>query len=351
LDKINILGFNCPVPDLSSEKVLLAHGGGGLKSGELIQDIFLKEFCNEYLEKLHDGSVVNINGSRIAFTTDSFVIDPIFFPGGNIGELAVYGTVNDLAMCGAVPLYISTGFIIEEGFEINVLKTIVRSMQEAAERSGVKIITGDTKVVDKGKGDKLFINTSGIGVVREGVSISAAKISPGDKIILSGTIADHGMAVLSARENLDFISNIKSDTAPLNGLIEIILNETHEINMMRDPTRGGVAGVLNEIAKTAGVRIIINENRIRIKEQVRAACELIGYDPLYIANEGKCIIILPEDKSRNVLNRMREHPLGTDAEIIGEVSAGLPGEVILKTIMGTGRTLDMQPGDQLPRIC
>jgi hydrogenase expression/formation protein HypE len=345
------VNLNCPMLAVSNDKIMLSHGGGGSSAGELVQKVFIKEFGNEYLNELHDGSVFKLDHNKIAFTTDSFVVDPIFFPGGNIGELAVYGTVNDLAMCGATPLFISAAFIIEEGLEINVLKEIVHSMQAAAERCKIKIITGDTKVVGRGKGDKLFINTSGIGLVKEGVTISPMNACPGDKIILSGTIADHGIAVISAREDLGFISDIRSDTAPLNELIEIILSETNDVHVLRDPTRGGVAGVLNEIAKAAGVRITIDESRLKIREQVKAACELLGFDPLYIANEGKCIIILPEDHCEKVLSRIKEHPLGRDADIIGEVKAHSSGEVILKTLIGTSRTLDLLSGDQLPRIC
>jgi hydrogenase expression/formation protein HypE len=345
------ISFNCPVPAISEEKILLAHGSGGMLSNKLITDIFLKEFNNQYLNEFHDGSVYTIGKNKIAFTTDSFVVDPLFFPGGNIGELAVYGTVNDLLMCGAKPLFISAAFIIEEGFHMNILKAVVSSMKSAAERCGILIITGDTKVVPAGKADKLFINTSGIGLVSSKIFISPSKAEPGDKIILSGTIADHGIAVLSAREDLGFLTEIRSDTAPLHELIEIVLNQSDNIHVLRDPTRGGVAGVLNEISAASGVSILIDEKKIKMKDEVRSACELLGFDPLYIANEGKCLIILPEKESEKVLNNLRAHPLGKDAEIIGEVSGYSTGEVILKTILGTRRKLDILFGDQLPRIC
>jgi hydrogenase expression/formation protein HypE len=347
----NVINHGCSISIQPSDKILLAHGSGGSTANKLIADIFLEEFKNKYLGEMHDGAVFGIEGVRLAFTTDSFVVKPLFFPGGSIGDLAVNGTINDLAMCGARPLFISAAFIIEEGFEIEKLQMIVRTMQSAAVRCGVEIITGDTKVVEKGKGDKVFINTSGIGILNDGVNISPARAQPGDSIILSGTIADHGMAVLSAREELGFISDIKSDTAPLNDLVGLILSVTKNIHVLRDPTRGGVAGVLNEISKAAGVTLVIDESRIRIREEVRSACELIGFDPLYIANEGKCLIILPGEESKTVLNIVRTHPAGKDAEIIGEVTKHSEGEVILRTTIGTSRTLDMLAGDQLPRIC
>jgi hydrogenase expression/formation protein HypE len=345
------LNFNCPISVESSEKILLAHGSGGSLANKLIDDVFLKEFSNKYLNELHDGSVFEAGNAKFAYTTDSFVVKPLFFPGGNIGDLAVYGTINDLSMCGAKPLFISAAFIIEEGFSVDELQVIVNSMQKAAKRCKVEIVTGDTKVVERGKGDKIFINTSGIGIVPDGIFISPKRAVPGDKIILSGTIADHGIAVLSAREELGFISDIKSDTAPLNQLVELVFSATSDIHVLRDPTRGGVAGVLNEISKAAGVRMFIDEDKIRIREDVKAACELLGFDPLYIANEGKCIIILPAERSQMVLDLIRSHPLGSEAEIIGEVGSRSGGDVILKTTIGTSRTLDMLTGDQLPRIC
>jgi hydrogenase expression/formation protein HypE len=349
--KKETVNITCPIPSGSGDKILLAHGGGGSAANKLIADIFLEAFNNNYLNELHDGGVFEIKGTRFAFTTDSFIVKPLFFPGGNIGDLAVNGTVNDIAMCGARPLFISAAFIIEEGFNIEELKRIAGSMQIAAAGCGVEIITGDTKVVEKGKGDGVFINTSGIGIVYDNVSITPSKAQPGDKIILTGTIADHGMAVISAREELGFISDIKSDTAPLNSVVELIFSVTKNIHVLRDPTRGGVAGVLNEISKAAGVTITIDESRIRITEEVKSACELLGFDPLYIANEGKCIIILPENESEKVLQIVRTHPYGVNSEIIGEVTGYSEGEVILKTLIGTSRTLDMLPGDQLPRIC
>jgi hydrogenase expression/formation protein HypE len=343
--------FSCPVSADKGDKILLAHGSGGLLANSLISDIFLKEFSNKYLDLLHDGSVFNIGENNLAFTTDSFVVDPLFFPGGNIGELAVYGTIKDLVMCGAKPLFLSAAFIIEEGFSIDELKIIVSSMKSAAERCSINIITGDTKVVPRGKADKLFINTSGVGIVNKDILISPDKAEPGDKIILSGTIADHGIAVLCAREDLGFLTKIRSDTAPLHDLVALIINETNNIHVMRDPTRGGVAGVLYEIAKAAGVRILIDESKIEIHQEVKSACELLGFDPLHIANEGKCLIILPEQESEKVLKKIKTHPMGRNASIIGEVVSYSPGEVILKTVLGTKRKIDIPAGDQLPRIC
>ena len=344
-------GMACPLPITNYKKVLLAHGGGGNLSHQLIQKMFLSRFSNSFLSEEHDGAVIPVKEGRIAFSTDSYVVHPIFFPGGNIGELAINGTVNDLSMCGAKPLFISTGFIIEEGLPMEELWLIVLSMKQAAETAGVQIVTGDTKVVDKGKGDKIFINTSGIGFINPGVDISPKNCSLGDVIILNGRIADHGIAIISAREGLSFETQIKSDTAPLNSLVELMLNTSRNIHVLRDPTRGGLASALNEIAMTSGRSIMIDENSIPISEEVKGACEILGFDPLYIANEGKLIAFVPEADSVKVLNAMRSHPLGKESVIIGKVVTGNPGSVVMKTSIGSTRIVDMLSGEQLSRIC
>lgn len=349
--QINIEDYSCPLPITDYDKVMMAHGGGGTLSHQLIEKIFLPQFDNELLNMQHDGSVFEIGGERFAFTTDSYVVQPIFFPGGDIGELAVNGTVNDLAMCGAEPIYLSAGFILEEGFLLNDLWRIVLSMKKAAERAGVKIITGDTKVVDRGKGDKIFINTSGIGKVYPGIAISPKNCKPGDVIIISGKIAEHGMAIMSAREGLEFETAIKSDTLSLNLLVSTMLKVSNKIHVMRDPTRGGVASTLNEIAATAGVGIEIDELAIPISEEVKAACEILGFDPLYVANEGKLIAFVDQEDADKILEAMKNHPDGKDATIIGKVVNDHPQRVIMKTSIGSMRVVDMISGEQLPRIC
>lgn len=345
------LDLSCPIPKNDYEHILLAHGGGGTLSHYLINKIFYSQFDNEYLNEQHDSAVFNIDKSRLAFTTDSYVVQPIFFPGGNIGELAINGTVNDLIVSGAKPLYISAGFILEEGLPIKDLWKIVLSMKYAAKKSGVKIITGDTKVVDKGKGDKIFINTSGIGVIKEEINISPRRCKPGDKIILSGRIADHGIAIMSAREGLEFETAIVSDTAPLIDLLDCIEKYGEKIHVMRDPTRGGLASSLNEIAQLANVGMAIYENKIPILDEVKAACEILGLDPLYVANEGKMIAIVSHDVAENVLFEWKTKEIGKEAEIIGEVTSENPGTVIMKTAIGSKRIVDMIYGEQLPRIC
>jgi hydrogenase expression/formation protein HypE len=350
--KINIdNGMACPIPIKNYNKVLLAHGGGGNLSHQLIQKMFFSQFSNLFLDEEHDGAVIPVKEGRIAFSTDSYVVHPVFFPGGNIGELAVNGTVNDLSMCGAKPLYISAGFIIEEGLPMDVLWQIVLSMKKAAESAGVQIVTGDTKVVDKGKGDKIFINTSGIGFIEPGIDISPKNCSHGDVIILNGKIADHGIAIMSAREGLSFETQIISDTAPLNSLVELMLNTSRNIHVLRDPTRGGLASALNEIAMTSKQSVIINENSIPISEEVKGACEILGLDPMYIANEGKLVAFIPEADAPNVLKAMRSHPFGKESVIIGKVVSGTPGSVVMKTSIGSTRIVDMLSGEQLPRIC
>jgi len=343
--------LSCPVPFSNYEKVLMAHGGGGTLSQKLISKMFLTQFQNPYLNLLHDGAILENAGNKIAFSTDSYVINPIFFPGGNIGELAINGTVNDLSMCGAKPLYLSLGFIIEEGLLMDELWRIVQSIKNAADIAGVQIVTGDTKVVEKGKGDKIFINTSGIGFIPDGRNITPLNCKAGDKIILSGKIAQHGMAIMAVREGLNFESEIVSDTAPLNHLVEEMFSVSNRINVLRDPTRGGISSTLNEIAQSANLGIMIEENKIPISAQVSAACEIIGLDPLYIANEGKLIAIVSSDDAENIIDKMRTSKYGIDAVIIGEVTEENKGKVVMKTMLGTKRIVDMLSGEQLPRIC
>ncbi|MBI5216865.1 MAG: hydrogenase expression/formation protein HypE [Ignavibacteriae bacterium] len=345
------INLSCPVPIGEYKHVLLAHGGGGKLSQRLIHSFFLSQFNNELLEPLHDGAILSVEGTRLAFSTDSYVVNPIFFPGGNIGELAIYGTVNDLAMCGAKPLYLSAGFIIEEGFSMEELWQVVCSMKNAATNAGVTLVTGDTKVVERGKGDKIFINTSGIGVIENGVNINPKRAAVGDKIILSGAIGMHGIAIMSVREGLEFSSPVISDTAPLNGLVSEMLNTCNDIHVLRDPTRGGVASALNEIAGTAKVGIVINENDIPVPEGVQGACEILGLDPLYIANEGKLLAFVPPFHAERVLETMKKNTLGKESVIIGEVVTDHAGLVVMNSRIGGTRIVDMLTGEQLPRIC
>jgi hydrogenase expression/formation protein HypE len=351
MDDASILTASCPIPITNYSEIVLAHGSGGKLSHQLIDKIVLPQFRNELLEPLHDGAIFSIGGQRVAFSTDSYVVNPIFFPGGDIGKLAVHGTVNDLSMCGARPLYLSVGFILEEGTPMDDFWRIVQSMREAAEVSGVSLVTGDTKVVDRGKADKIFINTSGIGIVPEGVNIYPARAQAGDKIIVSGPIAVHGIAIMSVRENLEFETQIASDTAPLNGLVDVILNASKDIHVLRDPTRGGITSALTEITQVAKMGMLLNEAHIPISEEVKGACEILGLDPLYVANEGKLLaVIAPADADR-VLSAMHSHPLGKEAAIIGEVTSDHPGFVMMKTRVGGTRVVDMLSGEQLPRIC
>ena len=339
------------VPPGDHAEVLLAHGGGGKLSHELIQQMILPAFQNPLLAPLHDGAVFESGGVRFAFSTDSYVINPIFFPGGDIGELAVNGTVNDLAMCGSEPLYLSAAFIIEEGFPMKDLSRILGSMRSAAQTAGVLLVTGDTKVVDKGKGDKIFITTSGIGLVRAGVDISPMRAEPGDVILLSGPIALHGIAIMSVREGLAFESQIRSDSAALNGLVTKILDAGPDVHVLRDPTRGGLASALNEIAESAHMGIALEEDRIPVGEAVKGACEILGLDPLYVANEGKFVAFVAPGAAEGVLAVMKSHPLGADASVIGTVVGDHPGRVVMRTSIGGHRVVDMISGEQLPRIC
>ncbi|MFA6469735.1 MAG: hydrogenase expression/formation protein HypE [Bacteroidota bacterium] len=341
----------CPIPISDYPQVLMAHGGGGRLTHQLIKTMFAEHFQSEPLMPLHDGAVIPALSSQLAFTTDSFVINPIFFPGGNIGELAVYGTVNDLAMCGAKPLYLSASFIIEEGLPMEELWQIVQSMKTAADRSRVQIVTGDTKVVDKGKGDKIFINTAGIGIFERENTISPTNAKTGDAIIVSGEIAQHGMAIMSVREGLEFGTTILSDCAPLSSLVERMYSVSGKIRVLRDPTRGGVATVLNEIAESSSCGILIDETKIPVDGEVRSACELLGFDPLYVANEGKLIAIVAAEDAEKILFAMKHHPMGRNASIIGTIVKDHPGTVVMKTAIGGSRVVDMLSGEQLPRIC
>ena len=334
-----------------NDKILLDHGSGGKISHTMIAEMMLPAFNNPILARLNDGAEVKIGDERLAFSTDSYVVDPIFFPGGNIGDLAVNGTVNDLAMCGAVPLFLSVGLIIEEGFLAEDLDTILRQMGLAAQKAGVLVVTGDTKVVPKGAADRIFINTSGIGRIPEGVMISGNRAMPGDKILLSGTLADHGIAILTSREGMRFDSTVVSDTAALNHLVQRMLSVDRDIHVLRDPTRGGLGTTLNEIAGQSRVGIHLIEERIPVKPDVAALCELLGFDPLYIANEGKLIAVVSPDHADAVLEVLRADVLGKDACVIGEVVEAPAGRVILQTRIGGTRIVDMLTGEQLPRIC
>lgn len=332
------------------DRIMLGHGGGGRLSQQLINEIFLKYFGNPILNTLEDAATVILPKKNIAFTTDSYVVTPRFFPGGNIGKLAVCGTVNDLAMRGAIPLYLSVGFIIEEGLPIVELEDIVRTMAETAINAGVQIITGDTKVVGKGAADGIYINTAGIGILDEKLNISALNARPGDKIIISGTIGDHGMTILSLREGLSFKADLKSDCAPLNGLVRELSCFGKDIHVLRDPTRGGVASTLNEIARSSNVGMIIDETSLPFKPQVKASCELLGLDPLHLANEGKLIAVVAEGITDNVLDVLCHHEYGRDAVVIGEVTSSTR-KVVLRTNIGSTRIIDVASGELLPRIC
>ena len=345
------MDLNCPIPFSDSDCVLLGHGSGGRLTHRLISDVFYSAFGNALLGQDHDGCVFPIEKGRLAFSTDSFVVDPIFFPGGNIGELAVNGTVNDLACCGAKPLYLTAGFILEEGLPLKDLQTIVNSMKLAADKAGIQIVAGDTKVVERGKCDKIFINTSGIGIVPERINISPQKATVGDVIICSGPIGVHGITILSTREGLGFETNLKSDTASLNKMTSDLVSNINDIHVLRDPTRGGVGTTLNEIADAAQVEIELDEALMPIPDAVRAASEMLGLDPLYIANEGLVLVILPGEYAKEALSIMKKHPEGNDAVIIGRVVGSGKASVRMKTLYGGSRIIGMLNGDQLPRIC
>jgi hydrogenase expression/formation protein HypE len=351
--KINPLNLSCPVPRVADDRIVLAHGGGGRLTHQLIEKIFLPAFSNAALEQRHDGAVVSVNGARLAFTTDSFVVRPLIFPGGNIGDLAVNGTVNDLAMCGARPLYLSSGFILEEGLEMQTLRTVVTSMQEAATKANVKLVTGDTKVVDKGKGDGIFVNTSGIGVIESNVKIpiSPASVQPGDAVIISGDLGRHGIAILSVREGLEFESPILSDTASVWPAVEALLNAGIEIHCLRDLTRGGLATTLNEIAADRDVCIKLEEALIPVHEVVQGACEIFGLDPLYVANEGRFAVFVPAAQADAALDVMKKVEVSQGSVRVGSVEESPKRTVILQSRIGGNRVVDMLSGEQLPRIC
>jgi hydrogenase expression/formation protein HypE len=336
---------------MKTDKILLDHGSGGKMSHRLTAEMMLPIFENPVLSELNDGAIFEIKGMRFAFSTDTYTVDPIFFSGGNIGDLAIYGTVNDIAMCGAIPLYLGVGLIIEESFPMMDLEIIIKEMGKAAANAGVIVVTGDTKVVPKGAADKIFINTSGLGLIPDQVNVASTKARAGDKIILSGSIAEHGISVLIQREGMTFESVVTSDTAPLNHMVNKIFSVSKEIHVLRDPTRGGVGTALNEIAGKSKVGIKIFEEKIPIKDQVAGICELLGFDPLYIANEGKFLAFVAPDHAEKVLETIKLDNFGKDAAIIGEVVSDYPGQVFMKTRIGGARVVDMLTGEQLPRIC
>ncbi|MCU0493680.1 MAG: hydrogenase expression/formation protein HypE [Chloroflexaceae bacterium] len=350
-DAPNFEGWVCPAPLRDHPQIVMGHGGGGKLSAELVEHLFLPAFANAALAQLGDSAVLEAGGARLAFSTDSFVVRPLFFPGGNIGDLAVNGTVNDLAMSGATPLFLSCGFILEEGMPLDQLATIAASMGAAAARAGVRLVTGDTKVVDRGHGDGVYINTSGIGLVPAGVQISPQRAQPGDVVIVSGELGVHGIAIMSVREGLEFGATIESDSAALNGLVATMLAVTDDIHVLRDPTRGGLASSLNEIARASQVGVVLDERKLPVPNEVRGACELLGLDPLYVANEGKLVAIVPATVAGELLAAMQAHELGRRATIIGKATAEHPGLVVARTGIGGTRVVDMQIGEQLPRIC
>ena len=349
-NELNFEGYTCPVPIQPRDTVVLGHGSGGSLSHDLINHLFLPELGKAAPRALDDSAVVNIKGQRLAITTDSHVVSPLFFPGGDIGKLAVCGTVNDLSMVGAKPYALTCGFVIEEGLSFEILQRVVQSMRDAAAEAGVFIAAGDTKVVQKGGADTLFINTSGIGLVDANVDISGANAKNGDVVIVSGTLGDHGIAVMSEREGLGFSTDLKSDVAPLNHLV-CAMREAGEVHVLRDPTRGGIATTLNEIAKQSNVVIELDDTKIPVKPQVRAACELLGFDPLYVANEGKLVAFVKAEDAGAILVAMKNNKYGKDAVVLGKVIGEGKSQVRLKTAIGGTRLLDMLPGELLPRIC
>jgi hydrogenase expression/formation protein HypE len=359
LELPSMQGPVCPLPLAHQQQIVMGHGSGGKMSLDLISQFFIPSFDNPALRAGDDAAVLNLTGPdrsktqalRLAISTDSHVVTPLFFPGGDIGRLAVCGTVNDVAMMGATPRYLTASFILEEGLDMQVLARVIGSMQSAAQEAGVAIIAGDTKVVQKGKADGLYISTTGVGVILEDVQISGSRARPGDAIILSGTIGDHGIAVLGARGELGFESDIQSDIAPLNHIVQAAISASKRIHVMRDPTRGGLATSLNEIARQSRVGILLNESEIPVKPAVASACEMLGFDPLYIANEGKLIIILPQEDAETVLEAVRRTPYGADAVIIGAVQSEPRGRVLMRTTFGTTRIVDIPTGEILPRIC
>lgn len=350
MDDLDFTGYTCPVPFRPTDTVVLGHGSGGTLSRDLLNRLFLPELGKAAPRALDDSAVVVMDGRRYALTTDSHVVSPLFFPGGDIGRLAICGTVNDLAMSGATPVALTCGFVLEEGLSFDILQQVVKSMQDAAKEAGVYIAAGDTKVVQKGGADKLFINTSGIGKINDGINISGANAKEGDVIIVSGTIGDHGIAVLSARENLGFETKLESDVAPLNHLVQAMMN-AGEIHVLRDPTRGGLATSLVEISEQSKVTIELDETTLPVKSAVKAACEMLGFDPLYVANEGKLVAFVRESDAEKVLGVMKKNNYGGDAAIIGKVIGVGKAQVRMRTAIGGTRLVDMLPGEMLPRIC
>jgi hydrogenase expression/formation protein HypE len=345
---------SCPLPASRYDRILLGHGSGGRLTAELIQNLFVPAFGNEVLAALEDQATLHVHGlkgQRLAFTTDSFVVRPIFFPGGDIGRLAVHGTVNDLAVGGAQPLFLSAAFILEEGLALADLERVVASMRQACAEAGVALVTGDTKVVDRGKGDLVFITTSGIGLVPEGRSLSIGNGRPGDRVLVSGTIGDHGIAIMSVREGIEFETVLESDSAPLNHLTRALLEACPAIRCMRDPTRGGLASALNELAAASRVGVRLDEATLPVRPEVRGACEMLGLDALYVASEGKLIAVVPREDAGRALAALRAHPLGKNAAIIGEVVAEHPGMVTMRTLVAGERVVTLLAGEQLPRIC
>jgi len=336
---------------MHQDRILLSHGSGGLMMKELIEEVFLNRFRDEALARMDDATSVPIETDRIAMSTDTFTVSPLFFPGGDIGRLAVCGTVNDVATSGAKPLYMSVGFVLEEGLLVEDLKQILVSMADSAEEAGVRIITGDTKVVERGHGDGVYVNTAGVGALSDGVDLSGSYCQPGDKVLLSGTLGDHGIAVISKRKGLSFSTDIESDAAPLNHLISAVMEAALDVRCFRDPTRGGLSSTLNELADASGVSIEIEEKSIPVRDQVRGACEMLGYDVLQVANEGKMIAIVPAAQANEALEAMRSAPYGEDAAVIGEVTEKSTGKVYVRTGFGAKRIMDMLVGEQLPRIC
>ena len=344
--------WSCPLPLAGYPTIVMGHGGGGKLGNELVEHLFLPAFRNAALENLGDAAVLNLPSGRLAMSTDSFVVQPLFFPGGSIGELAVNGTVNDLAVSGAIAKYLSASFILEEGFPLAQLAAIVEAMAAAAAKAGVQIVTGDTKVVERGHGDGCYINTAGVGVLREGIDVGPRRVVAGDAILVSGTIGDHGMAIMSVREGLEFESMIRSDCAALNGMIAAVLDSAGAaVHAMRDPTRGGLASTLNEIAQASNVGIAIDEKRLPVRMEVQSACELLGLDPVYVANEGKAVFFVAPEAAERVLAVLREHPLGRDAALIGHATEQQKGMLVARTEMGANRVIAQQIGEQLPRIC
>ena len=344
--------WSCPLPLADYPTIVMGHGGGGKLGNELVEHLFLPAFRNAALENLGDAAVFDVAAGRLAMSTDSFVVQPLFFPGGSIGALAVNGTVNDLAVSGAEPKFLSASFILEEGFPLAQLAAVVEEMAAAAKIAGVQIVTGDTKVVERGHGDGCYINTAGVGVLRPGISVGPHRAEAGDAIVVSGTIGDHGMAIMSVREGLEFESQIRSDCAALNGMIANVLQAAGgAVHAMRDPTRGGLASTLNEIAQASGVGIRIDETRLPVRPEVQSACELLGLDPVYVANEGKAVFFVAPEMAEAVLAVLRAHPLGREAATIGHVTADHPRMLVARTAMGANRVISIPVGEQLPRIC